>query len=229
MSSINKIRFLLLTVLSFMVTFAVGQELVLDRNSRTINSSAQDFTFNIISDVEWAIEIDQNWLTVKSNSSSGSGNAKVTLHANENLSPEQRHAIVTVSGGGLEEKLIITQLEFVPLLIVNTTTLRFNPEATTLKFSVTSNVEWDLSVDSGSGWLTVTPQSGSEDGEVTVSATANTGSSPREATITLTSGSLTQTVKVYQNGSGYLTVGTTALRYNPDATTQKFSDRKNVV
>jgi (4-O-methyl)-D-glucuronate---lignin esterase len=68
-------------------------------------------------------------------------------------------------------------------------------------FSVTSNTNWTASADQS--WLSVNPASGSNNGTVTATAQANTGSAARSATVTVAAtGATSQTVSVTQAGTG---------------------------
>ena len=196
------------------------------------NPSAYEQKFNISSNVSWNITVEggTGWLTVTPMNADVSGHnvTEVSVTTEDNReNPSPRTATITISGGGLTQKVIVTQAGN-GYLTASTTNMRFNPDAATLKFSIMSNVDWTISVDGGSGWLNITPTSGKDNSEIEVTTTANTGNSPREATITISGGGLTQTVNVYQAGSGYLTVNTTSLRYNPDPTTQEFTITSNV-
>ncbi|MCL2153186.1 MAG: cohesin domain-containing protein [Oscillospiraceae bacterium] len=66
--------------------------------------------------------------------------------------------------------------------------------------SVMSNIAWSASSNAES-WLTVSPASGSNNGSLTLTAQANTGTS-RTGIITVTGDGFTQTVSVNQDGDG---------------------------
>jgi hypothetical protein len=71
-----------------------------------LNSKAK---FNVSSNGNWSISIDQAWLTASP--SSGSGDGIVTLTANENPGSTERTATVTVSADGFPSKMVaITQV-----------------------------------------------------------------------------------------------------------------------
>jgi pectin methylesterase-like acyl-CoA thioesterase len=72
------------------------------------------------------------------------------------------------------------------------------PESSTKTFVITSNVSWEVS--GNQTWLTVSRISGFDNATITVTATANTGSTARNATVTvLGSGVATQTITVTQD------------------------------
>ena len=84
-------------------------------------------------------------------------------------------------------------------LALSTSTLDFESAGGTQTFNITSNASaWKVNVGNND-WLTVTPTDGSNNSTVSVTATANIASKPREATITVSAtGAAAQTVKVTQ-------------------------------
>ena len=89
-------------------------------------------------------------------------------------------------------------------LSVDLTNLDFVADGEGKDFIITSNVDWTAEVSVGDSWLTLS--SGSGNGNMTITATVqeNLGTE-RMATITITSGTLTQTINVTQ-GAGTQTV-----------------------
>lgn len=186
-------------------------------------------TFDITSNVDWTISVEggDGWLTVSP--MSGFGNQKITVKVEESngysFSPHE--ATIIISSGKLTQTIKVYQSSS-PYLAVSTNDIRFGFDDSTQKFTISSNVDWDISIEGGTDWLTVTPLSGRGEQEVTVAATANTNPNPREASITISGGGMTQTVNVTQYGNGYLTVNTAELKYNPTAYEQTFSVSSNV-
>ena len=67
-------------------------------------------------------------------------------------------------------------------------------------FSISSNTSWTIADDAG--WLTVNPSSGSSNGTITATFTANTLTAPRVGTITISgTGVSSQQVTVTQSGT----------------------------
>ena len=75
-------------------------------------------------------------------------------------------------------------------------------DATSASFAVKSNVDWTVSTDAG--WVTLGTTSGSNDGTVTISFTANEGSEDRTATIIVKSeeGKVSQSFVLTQKKAG---------------------------
>ncbi|MCB9332598.1 MAG: T9SS type A sorting domain-containing protein [Lewinellaceae bacterium] len=67
--------------------------------------------------------------------------------------------------------------------------------------SVNANIEWLATVSSTGNWLKICPFSGVNNGTITATFPANTGSSSRTATITITGGGITRTVTITQSAN----------------------------
>jgi chitodextrinase len=93
-------------------------------------------------------------------------------------------------------------------LTVSPGSLSIGSAAGSSPIAVTSNVSWTAT--DNQSWITVSPASGSNNGTVNVTVTANTGSTSRAGTVTIAGGSITRTIAVTQSGvtSGQATIGT---------------------
>jgi len=96
----------------------------------------------------------------------------------------------------------VTVYAYVPTssLSVSTLTMNFGSSGGSSSASVSSNVSWSASSDASS-WLSVSPSSGSNNGSVNVTASANSSTSPRNGTITVSGGGLSETISVTQDGA----------------------------
>ncbi|MES2654149.1 MAG: BACON domain-containing carbohydrate-binding protein [Bacteroidota bacterium] len=146
-------------------------------------SSAVDSTqtFDILSNVDWTISCDQNWLTTSVNK--GSGNSKVTLFITKNASSSPRTAIITVKGPDLLSQTIYVTQDY-SFLNLSLTNLNVGPAADSIQtFDISSNVDWTVS--SNQSWLTPNINNGTGNSKVTLFVTANSSANSRTATITV--------------------------------------------
>ncbi len=156
----------------------------------------------------WTIVSSQTWLTVNPNS--GSGNSTITVTGSENTGAA-RTATVTISGGGLNASVVVTQAA-AKFLTVSQTALNIPNTAGSNTFTITSNTAWSIS--DNASWLTVSPTSGSNNSTITVSATENVSTVARSATVTITGTGVSpdKTVTITQAGAPLqLSVSTTAI------------------
>ncbi len=163
-------------------------------------NSVSNNSVAVTSNVSWTLTDDQPWLTVTPASGSNNGTLSFTA-TTANTASAPRTATVTVRATGLPNQTItVTQAgtAVVNSLTVSATTLNPTPNQGGMQFTVSSNVSWTVSDDQS--WLTVTPASGSNNGTITLSYTANTGAT-RTGIITVTGGGITRTVTVNQAGT----------------------------
>lgn len=160
-------------------------------------------TIKIDSNVDWSIDLPQDcdWI-ILSQATGTAGKAEVALAVSVNTTGNERTAELTVSGGGIEHKVKVTQSA--DAFTFDTTKLQFesgtNGESTSETVKVGCVESWN--VTDKPQWLSITPDNGNA-GETTVTLTAevNDGDA-REGTITLsTEHGVTITLPVSQKGS----------------------------
>jgi mannan endo-1,4-beta-mannosidase len=113
-------------------------------------------------------------------------------------------------------------------LTVSPTTLSFGSAASSSAVAVTANVSWTITDDQT--WLSASPTSGANNGSFTVSTTANTSTTSRTGTVTITGGSLTRTVAVTQAAptANNLTLSQTSLSFASAAASSAVNVTANV-
>lgn len=211
MTTIHQFRSLLLTVLIMSVTIALGQTssyLLASITSLYYLKDGGIQTFIILSNTEWTVNCDADWLVVSP--STGTGDATVTVNATHNTGSE-RFATITIIGHEMTECVTVLQMGYTPPPIPSN--LSFSASGGAQHLILTTNFNWTISVEGGYGWLTVTPVSGSNETVLTVSASDNPTTISRLAIITFTniSGAKYQ-IHVTQLGCPtYLIVNTTQL------------------
>ena len=114
------------------------------------------------------------------------------------------------------------------VLEISENTLDFSYAGERKTFSIESNTNWTITVSrNATDWLTVSPNSGSKNGVVAVTAEANMLKSAREATVTVSGGGLSRTVNVTQEGD-ILTVSETSLRFPASGDSRTFTVTSNL-
>jgi hypothetical protein len=208
---------------TIIVTQAAGTAvLIVSSNTLSMIKEANGTTsINIISNTEWIVTSDQPWLII--NPTSGKGNWILSFYAAENTTNISRTAIVTFSATGAVSQIVtVTQASAIGVatLEVSSTTVSIAKEEKSLAtVEVTSNATWSAS--SNQTWLTINPASGTGNGKLTFTATANPTTTERTAIVTVSAtGVASQTVTIIQeagtgNGVSYLTDKDVKLYPNP--------------
>ncbi len=106
------------------LVFLVSTDTLIMSPSANIGQS-----FKINANVSWTASADQSWLTL--NKESGLCNATVTAFAEENPAPEDRKAMITVSGNGATDisitviqKAPVSAFQKIPLPLLHRSTLQ---------------------------------------------------------------------------------------------------------
>lgn len=147
----------------------------------SLQGTAASITMNVLSNVDWNITDDADWLSITPEE--GDGNAEVTMAVDENGTPDTRTATLTLTNpsGQIAAPVTITVTQIsnvTPTLLIDTNEMEITNVADSYEVNVTANVSWDC-VISGEGitgdketdWLTETERT---DSKLTFEVTANT-------------------------------------------------------
>ncbi len=151
-------------------------------NTTTLNFETKGGkqSFVITSNTNWTIS-SPAWCSLST--TSGSGNATITVDASENTTTEQRTGQIVINGEGVDAASIsVTQQAKVPSLSVNTTTLNFETKGGKQSFVITSNISWTISCPA---WCSLSTTSGSGNATITVEASENTTTEQRTGQIVI--------------------------------------------
>ncbi len=160
----------------------------------------------LTSNVGWSVECDASWLNVFPRNGAGDQHISVET-SSENNSTEKRTTTITIIGGGITRTVTVAQEGINSVLEINPPTLRIGSAAnSTGSFHVTSNSTWSISIDNS--WLNCSQENGTGDQTIIVEASsANTSTSPRDATVTITSGGVVRRVTVTQEAGSSCETG----------------------
>lgn len=175
-----------------------GEPFSLTPTSVELEADGGTFTVTVTCSTTYHINSEPDWVTDESVS------GKVhTFSVPANTSTEERSGVIVFCDdqGTCLPCTVKQKAAETSSLDVNVTSLSFEAGAGTRTFTITSNQSWTVS--SSQSWCQVSPSSGSNNGAVIVSASANGSSDARNATITVTvpGESLTKTISVSQAGA----------------------------
>ncbi len=187
------------TATSAITVTAAANTLTVAPTSLSVASAASSNPITVTSNVSWAVTDNSSWISMTP--ASGSGNSSFTIAVAANTGAA-RSGTVTVTGGGLTRTIAVNQAAVGNALNVSPASLSLVAAAGNGVISITANVAWTASDDQA--WLSVSPASGTNNGSVTVSATANTGAA-RSGNVAITGGGITRNVAVSQAAGGATT------------------------
>ena len=208
-----------------------GAEPVLSLSTDTLEFSfaGEQKSVEISSNTDWTVSSDDSsWLTIAP--LSGSNNGVVMITASENETVSARSAIITVKGDGLSQKVGVSQEGVPPVLTVSIESISFRYSAEQTTFTITSNIDWTISVNAeSSSWLSVSPTSSSSNSSrITVSVKQNDSSTEyRGGMITVSGGGITRNISVLQGLAPFINVSPTTLTLSEDGDMKSFAVQSN--
>ena len=184
-----------------------AQSLSVSPSSWAVLAGGGSQNMSVTSNMAWTVSVPSTaseWLS--SDKLSGSNNGSFMLTAQPNTTSLARSVTLTVSGGGLSRTVTVTQ-PAQPTLTLSPSSWAAPSTGGTQTEQVTSNGAWTVSIPSvASGWLSSSKLSDGNNGSFVLTATANTTSSPRSVSVTVSGGGLSRTVTVTQPIQPTLTV-----------------------
>ena len=166
-------------------------------NTLHFNSKGNTQKFTISSNTNWSVNSSAtSWVTI--DPVSGSNNGTITVTASENVTDASRKGTIKVSWNGGSKVITVTQEKAGTELSVSTNSINFNSNGNAQKFNIQCNKNWNVEKN-GVTWLTITPSSGKNDGNITVTATENVSSAERKGKIKVVSGGKTEFITVTQS------------------------------
>ena len=141
-------------------------------------------TFDIESNVFWAIYASEEWLEVSPGLGMNNNSIELTAHANPN--GISRIAFITISGLNMDPLTIkVIQAAGACTLELSEDSVEIEAaEGSTATFDITSNAEWHILTNET--WLHISEPSGFLNKSIMLTADANTSVTERIATVTVT-------------------------------------------
>lgn len=156
--------------------------------------------------VNWSVSSEQPWCTV-SPASGKAGEAVVTVKAEKNEDYNERNAALILKAGTAQKKITITQKQK-DALIVTTAKMEVASEGGEITVEVKANVTFEYEVEEeATEWIV--PVNANTTRALTTSkikfnVSLNEDNKNRQGRIVFSSGTLKETVTVYQEGGNYL-------------------------
>lgn len=185
-----------------------------------------NLTFAINSNTAWRVNEALSWITIEP--STGTGSGVVTVTALPKTGSSYRFGTIFIYGTGTTTKRVsVTQVGSTFTLTVSPTTLSVPFAGGTVSATVASNTDW--SVSESASWLSVSPGTGTGNGALSITASANTAIASRSADI-LVQGVNTDpvTLRVTQAGApAVLTVSSDSIIVSAQAGTATLTIQSN--
>ena len=200
--------------------------LTVNPSDTSVSNNSGSITLTITSNISWNVSDTSLWLAENPINGTGNGSVKVTI--DQNLTSSQRTGIITVTGGSITRAITITQSAAPYLLTVNPLNKLVPDTSGSTSFSITSNTNWRTSDDAT--WLTVSPDSGTNNGILTAIYTRNQETIQRSGKITVSGGDITRIITITQSAAPYILTVTPSNRdvsYSSDSTSFSITSNTN--
>jgi hypothetical protein len=189
-------------------------------------ASGGSASVTVISNTSWNISSNQTWLSL--NKSAGTGGSTFVCTAAANMWTSARTATVTISATGVTAQTITIEQDGVGLtLSVSDTSLTFAVAGENKSVNITSNTSWTASDDAD--WLTLSAASGTNNGQLTITAEANSSQSSRTSTVTISANGVSnRIITVTQDGTEItLSVSENSLSFTASGESKEVSITSN--
>ncbi len=154
---------------------------------------------------DWTAEVTAvtraaDWVSVQP-TGGRAGENTLTITTQPNDTYDERNAAITLTCAGQQTTLTVTQKQQ-DALLVSSNKVELDAEGGSFTLIVQANVSVSYTIEPGADWLTTATTRALTESTLSFEAAANEDTEPRQATITLTGGGLTEQVTVYQAGTG---------------------------
>ncbi len=179
-----------------------GEDPILSVTPETLSFSADggNKSITVTSNLSWTATSSDAWLTVSS--SSGEGDATLSVTADENVSIANRTASVTFEGKDRTVIVNVTQDGAAPFFNVTPTTLSFSAEGGSAPVKIVSNQTWTAS--KSADWIALSEVEGTGDATLSLTVDANTSTDSRSGTVAFQAGETYYHINLTQDGKGIL-------------------------
>lgn len=154
----------------------------------------------VASSVRWKASCAEDWCTISPDKGEANGTIFITVIPNTDGNARDAMVKVISEDGTLVSEVSVHQYGKHPQMTVSSLNVTLASQGDRARVTVLSNVDWK--VTSSQEWCLITPESGSGDGIVTVSAGGNESEKARSAEVLISSadGSFEYKVSVVQSG-----------------------------
>ena len=182
---------------------------------------------------DWSVSVvntrAESWCSV-SPLSGKAGKASLTIRTAANETYDERNATITLRAGTDSKNIIVTQKQK-DALLVSSSKVEMKKEGGEFTIEVKANVTFSHSIDEGIDWISAATADtrGLTTTQLKFSVSVNTSVHKREAGITVTDGTLSERITVYQEGEEpQLTATASQQTFGPEGGTLKIEINSNV-
>lgn len=206
--------FYLFVVLSAIVGFSscgnddekLEPSITLHTSDQVVNNSSSSIAISFETTTDWTATTSDNWCTITPSSGKAGANAIVANFV-ANSTYEDRKATITIASGNISKSLTICQKQS-DAIVVKTSSIEVGEEGGETTIELNTNVDVSYSIDeTAKNWISISATRSMVAKSIVLTIAKNESFNPREGKIYLKSGTLSETVTVFQKaGSPFIRV-----------------------
>ncbi|MBK7105283.1 MAG: T9SS type A sorting domain-containing protein [Ignavibacteriae bacterium] len=174
----------------------------LNPDSISVDFNSGEINLNIVSNINWSISSNADWVTILPSDSFG--NASVKISYLKNNSSNERTALITVFNGEISKTTKIVQVGANYFINLYPSFWEVANKHGEVSFYIESNHPWQLNFNSE--WITTSINGAEGEASLIVNFSANTDTSKRVGVIHIESEFLSDSIRVIQNGANPIEV-----------------------
>lgn len=186
--------------------------LVVTPESLIFSNDGGTLNISIVSNYAWSASCDASWLSLSK--TVGNGNTSISVIAKPNPSTTQRSANIAITCEGATK--IVSVIQESQALAVSPSAITFDYFSGSQNISVATEGQW--TANSSASWLTLSQSSGTGNASIGVNVSVNNAITERTAVLTITSGGVSKTISVTQQGKQATTISVTPMDLEFDCT-----------
>ncbi|MDE6791947.1 MAG: hypothetical protein K2J48_02525, partial [Muribaculaceae bacterium] len=158
-----------------------GKTVTPEADHLEFSDKASSRTFTIGGDAPWKASTEDDWITLSPVAGTGAGS--ITGAGTENPTTLPRRGKITISF--LDREIIIEVTQEAKYINVEAASFNYPSTGGTNLLNVSTNDTWVLKKETAAPWLIISPESGSGEMDVTITAEDNPSVNPRSCIVTL--------------------------------------------
>ncbi|MDE5822441.1 MAG: BACON domain-containing protein [Paramuribaculum sp.] len=187
----------------------LGKTLSTDVNLLELSDKEGQMTFNLISDAAWTSTHVGDWFTTSP--TSGSGNATITVAAEENKTTEERTG--TINYAYLDKNTSVNVHQLAKYMTIDNRTFEFDSKGGSHTIELSTNDEWTAEIEHNASWIKLSKSSGSGNTIITLTAEDNASVNTRSTAVVISTKSAQSIRILVSQKPRHLSVSTSSILF----------------
>lgn len=172
---------------------------VTSKPTSAIQSNGGETTVEFTASSSWTASSSCDWITITPASGSA-GTCKITIKVDDNKTYDERNGAITIKCGNTSQNITITQKQL-DAIVLTSDKVEAKSDQREVSIEVKANVDYSYEIEeSAKSWISVPQTRGLSASTILLVLEENDNLNGREGRISITSGTLSEVVTIYQVG-----------------------------